>query len=786
MQKRLSIGLIIFSLFIICNFPMMVSAEADITIDAEAGFENKVKYNRGVPVQITASNSGTAFSGDLILDYSESYNIGAGLTVPLNLAAGETKTFQLSLPGMMDNSYSGSGAGNQTIFLYEGGWETGRSINFRGSKSLRPNYYNPEILFIAALTENADRLRGLGELQPIAGANAQVFYFNQQSDMPLPSDALAWDTLDYLIIDDFAYSDLPPETQQAVLMWLEQGGTILVGAGSNLEAATGNLAELLPLELSSPAETAVPLLENPVAAYEAELGDGARMILELDGRILAAEKTFGRGMVMQTAFSLGDEPVTSQQGYQQLLLDLLSSDQSGQYFQQSQSIKEQMSFEMGMANELFESFAVSKTAMFIIILLYIIIVVPILYIVLNKKGKREYAWMAIPAIAILASIGIFAAGAKDRIANPQIQQTGFFEVDIDGGLNGFYMNTLLSNRSGDYKFSSPSTTTMTATAGNQFSGGSRHDHAILENGSNASNLTIRNMRYWSVASIIGESHITGSGEFEIALSLENGNLSGTIRNAFPFAVHDAAIWTGTRLMSLGDFNPGEEKQVSEMVQTDLLQPVSPIGQTVGPQTMASEEELIEARKRSALSMSYEHLTQSASSPYLIAYTNDAIIPVILDSQEARVSAVHLLAQSFEPRVSFDGKFSISSDDFSIAVKPVDPQLAVQEYPDNRYFFGLEPGEYRVEYQLPSALMSGETAWSKLEIRSAPTDLEFSILRRDNGEFEVLPPGSADLSNNSGMYISNDGIIEIKIDKNEQTGYSEVTIPDIELEGEVQP
>ena len=650
MHKQISIGLIIFSVLIFCNFPMMASAEADITIDAEAGFQNKVKYNRGVPVEIKATNNGTAFSGDLVLDYSESYNIGAGITVPLDLAAGESKTLQLSLPGMMDNSYSG-GVANQTIFLYEDGWEQGRSIDFRGSKSLTPNYFNPEVLFVAAMTENADRLRGLGELLPVGGAKAQVFHFNKQSEMQLPTDALAWDTLDYLIIDDFPYSDLPDETQQAVMAWLEQGGKIIVGAGSNLEAAAGNLSDLLPLVLSSPEEKAVPGLEKPVAVYQADINDGVRVIIEEDATIFAAKRTVGAGTIIQTAFSIGDEPVVSQPGYEELLMNLFTAEQAATYFQQDQSIKERMSYEIGMVNELFESFAVSKTAMFLIILLYIIVVVPVLYIILTKRDKREYAWLAIPAVAILASLGIFAAGAKDRIANPQIQQTGFFEVDGDGGLSGYYMNTLLSNRSGDYQFSAPSTTTMTATSGDQFSGGSRHGNAILENGSQSSTLTVRDMRYWSVASIIGESYINGSGQFEVGLTLENGNLSGTVRNAFPFAVHDAAIWTGTRLLSLGDFNPGEEKQVAEMVQTDLLQPISPIGQILGSQPMASEEELVEARKQSALAMSYEHLTESASSPYLIAYTNDAIIPVTLESQEARVSAVHLLAQSFEPSLA---------------------------------------------------------------------------------------------------------------------------------------
>lgn len=776
---------IIFFVFIFCNFPMMASAEADITIDAEAGFQNKVKYNRGVPVQITASNSGSAFSGDLVLDYSESYNIGAGITVPLDLAAGESKTFQLSLPGMMDNSYAG-GAASQTIFVYEGSWQSGRSIEFRGSKSLTPNYFNPEVPFVAALTQNADRLRSLGAVVPAGGAKAQIFHFTGQSGRELPADALAWDTLDYLIIDEFAYSDLPESTQQAAMAWLEQGGKIIVGAGSNLESAVGNLAEFLPMKISAPTDTAVPGLENPIPVHPVEMNGESQTVLEEDGTVFAAKRAVGAGVIIQTAFSLGDEPVVSQPGYGELLSTLFAAEAAASYYQQDQSVKERMSYEIGMVNELFESFAVSKTAMFFIILLYIIVVVPILYLVLTKKDKRELAWLAIPAIAILASLGIFAAGAKDRIANPQIQQTGFFEVDGDGGLNGYYMNTLLSNRSGDYKFSAPASTTMTATSSDQFSDGSRHANAVLESGSQSSVLTVRDMRYWSVASIIGESYISDSGQFDINLSLESGTLSGAVRNAFPFAVEDAAIWTGTRLLALGDFNPGEEKQITETVQTDLLQPISPIGQTLGSQSMASEEELIEARKQSALSMSYEHLAESASSPYLIAYTKDAIIPVALETQEARVSAVHLLAQSFEPDLNFDGEVTINSDDFNIDVRAVNPQMGFQEYPDNAYFYGLEPGEYRVQYQLPKALVQSDVVWSGLKVLSSESAVEFSILRTDSAEFESLPDGTADFSNNSESYISATGIIEIRLNKNQQTGYSEVTIPKIEMEGEVQP
>lgn len=784
MHKRLAIGFIIFSLFIFCNFPAIVSAEADITIDAKAGFQNKVKYNRGVPVQITASNNGSAFSGDMVIDYAESYNIGSGLSVPLELETGETKTFNISLPGMQDPGYYG-GTVNQTIFLYEGGWEEGKSIKFSGSKSLKPNYYYADILFIGTLTQNADRLRSLPELFTSNNAKPEIFNFSQQGDMPLPFDELALDSLDYLIIDDYPYSDLSLETQQAVMSWLQQGGNIVVGAGSNLQASTGNLADMLPLQLSSSAETAIPGFENPVEVFQAELNDGGEILLEEDGRIFAAVTSEGAGKIYQTAFSLGNEMVTTQEGYGALMSTLLINEQTGQSFQTDQSIKERMTYEIGMTNELFESFAVSRTVMFLIIILYIILVVPVLYMVLVKKDKREFAWIAIPAISILASLGIFAAGAKDRIANPQIQQTAFYEVD-GGGLNGFYMNTLLSNRSGNYQFSSPVATTMTATSVNQFSNGNTHNNAVLQKGSGSSVLTVRDMRYWSVASIIGESYISGTGQFDIQLSLENGQLTGTVRNGFPFRVTDASIWTGTRLLALGDFNPDEEKQITEMIQRDLLQPISPISYGYGNQMIGSGEELLEARKQSALAMVYEHLENKSSTPYLIAYTSDAITPVSLVEQDARVSAVNLLAQSFEPNLNFEGDVVINSVNFSVDVTALSDQGYIENFPENPQFYGFEPGQYLIRYELPSTLADSDPDWSKLGIRSISADVEFAIFRLDTQEFEDLPAGSLDLTENISNYLSDDGAIEIRISKNAQNGYSEITLPQIELEGVVAP
>ena len=426
MQKRLlaffAFALLI-SLFLI---PQVSLAAPQITVDSSAGFQNKVKYEKGLPLQFTVTNQGSAFSGDLVLSYSETYNLGAGLAMPIELAEGETKTLQISASGLSDMYYTG-GPGDQSIFLFEGGWEEGNSIAFKGKKNIQPNYHSPGALFIASLTDNQDRLMPLKQLAVPASEGIEVIHLNQLKNFTLPTEAQAWDMIDYLVIDEFAYSDLPESTQQAILQWVQQGGNVVTGSTGNVAAELGNLSEYLPLDLTGAIEVSVPGLETPVPAYQATAKEGAAVKLQNNGQILAATRPIGSGSLTQMSFSLGDETVSGQKGYSQAMSNFFPATFNYNNSMGGQSILDYMSYEVGDVNELFESFQVSKPFILAVIFIYILLIVPVLYIVLKKKDRREYAWFIIPAVALLTSIGLFAFGAKDRIGNHKFSKPVFLK-----------------------------------------------------------------------------------------------------------------------------------------------------------------------------------------------------------------------------------------------------------------------------------------------------------------------------------------------------------------------
>ncbi|MGE6413705.1 hypothetical protein ACQKDD_06025 [Planococcus kocurii] len=785
MHKRL-LAFFVFALFMsLFTMPQPSLAAPQITIDSSAGFQNKVKYEKGLPLQFTVTNEGSAFSGDLVLSFSETYNLGAGMALPIDLAEGESKTLQIASSGLSDMYYSGAPS-DQSIFLFEGGWEKGKSIKFKGKKTIQPSYYTPMSLFVATLTDNPDRLSPLKQLNVATSEGIEVFHLNQLKEFTLPTEVQAWDMIDYLVIDEFAYSDLPASTQKAVLQWIQQGGHVVTGSTTNLQAELGNLSEYLPLELADVTGVKVPGLETAVPVFQATVKEGATAKLQKDGQVFAATQSVGSGSLTQMSFSLGDETVSTQKGYSQMMSSFFPAVATNSNSMGGQSILDYMTYEVGSVNELFESFEVSKPFILAIVLLYILLIVPVLYIVLKKKDKREYAWVIIPAVAVLTSIGLFAFGAKDRIGNPQIQQTGFFEVDADSGLKGYYVNSLLSNRGGNYQFTAPASTTMTSRIANEFSSTEPYLSAMLERGATNSQMTLRDMRYWSVQSIMGQSYIEDSGDFAIDLTVADEKITGTIQNNFPFAVEEISIWTGTRLMDVGKLNPGETLKVNETVQSAILSPAAPVGQSYAYQPVANVKELEKARRQTLLSTSFEQLSKNGKSPYVIAYTKDAIVPITLENQRASVESVHLIAQSFKPQLTLEGDITLNVDALTLDLVAANNTGFFENVSNDPYLYYFEPGEFDLTYTLPEEIELKKSTWTELALTKTAQNVTVSLFNVDSGSYEEITETNPKFAEKAKQYIGPEGAIKLKLKVTESSSNPEVVVPKVKLKGVIAP
>lgn len=768
------------------------SAAATLEVKATAGVSGKAKYQSVVPLQVTVKNNGADFSGDMAINSSNSYEAASALVVPIDIAAGEEKTFTFYLDGLADYSYSDT----DLFAFYEGSIEKGKKIAYKGTKRLQSNFLDPSSTFIYTLTDKSDRLSALLRLSTfVAQSNVEVFNINQLKDYTLPEDSQGLAMANVIVVDEVAIADLTPKQQEALLKWVQDGGTLLLGAADQINATAGVFKEYLPLSLSQEmtaisAEALTKLsgggiFIQPISVYSATSSEGSLPVLTENNEVLAAKKKVGSGEVIQTTFSLGDQPLASMDGYGALLakvINIQSISQQGM-MRQGQSPLDQISYELRNINELFPSFEVSVSYMLIVIILYILIIGPILYFVLKKADKREHAWWIIPSISVVLSIVLFIVGAKDRIVQPQVQQSAFYKVNEDNSVNGYYVESILTNRSGDFVVNADQNTTAVALRNyNNFTGtmGPLHETSYIKENASGSTLTLRDLSYWSVQSFGGKTSAQNIGKMDIDITLKNEKLIGTVKNNFPFALKDVTLISGVKEVKLGDIEANGTLQVNKELKTTVLQKPS-IFNNYNYSYPSKKDEVnpmrIERMKTLALP-----LVEKDNQPILTAWTDQAVVGVELETS-ANMSPITMLVQPFKGKVELTGPFTMKRNNFSYSVEPLSANGYYEKIEEELNKWYLSEGLYEVTMTMPDQFMDAVESLNELTISNKDVSrMQLSIWNNETNIYEPLVDTKQVFTDKVSTYFNQDGELRIEIKYGPDPSGEQTKLPDIELKG----
>lgn len=768
------------------------SAAATLEVKATAGVSGKAKYQSVVPLQVTVKNNGADFSGDMAINSSNSYEAASALVVPIDIAAGEEKTFTFYLDGLADYSYSDT----DLFAFYEGSIEKGKKIAYKGTKRLQSNFLDPSSTFIYTLTDKSDRLSALLRLSTfVAQSNVEVFNINQLKDYTLPEDSQGLAMANVIVVDEVAIADLTPKQQEALLKWVQDGGTLLLGAADQINATAGVFKEYLPLSLSQEmtaisAEALTKLsgggiFTQPISVYSATSSEGSLPVLTENNEVLAAKKKVGSGEVIQTTFSLGDQPLASMDGYGALLakvINIQSISQQGM-MRQGQSPLDQISYELRNINELFPSFEVSVSYMLIVIILYILIIGPILYFVLKKADKREHAWWIIPSISVVLSIVLFIVGAKDRIVQPQVQQSAFYKVNEDNSVNGYYVESILTNRSGDFVVNADQNTTAVALRNyNNFTGtmGPLHESSYIKENASGSTLTLRDLSYWSVQSFGGKTSAQNIGKMDIDITLKNEKLTGTVKNNFPFALKDVTLISGVKEVKLGDIEANGTLQVNKELKTTVLQKPS-IFNNYNYSYPSKKDEVnpmrIERMKTLALP-----LVEKDNQPILTAWTDQAVVSVELETS-ANMSPITMLVQPFKGKVELTGPFTMKRNNFSYSVEPLSANGYYEKIEEELNKWYLSEGLYEVTMTMPDQFMDAVESLNELTISNKDVSrMQLSIWNNETNIYEPLVDTKQVFTDKVSTYFNQDGELRIEIKYGPDPSGEQTKLPDIELKG----
>jgi hypothetical protein len=764
------------------------AANTEIKITLDEGFGGKVKRGKGFPLRIKLENTGESFSGDLLISYHPSYNTGGAVSVDVELPAGSTKEYLVSIPGMTEDHPS-IYQNIPSLTLYHGDWKNGKKVSFKGEDTLKPKFIDMNSKVVGVLSEKYDRLK---ELRTLPSMSIQMIELKKEA---LPNQATGLEMLDYLLVDEYEVSELNAQQQKAIKDWIYNGGVLIAGAAPDASQSYGDLYSLLPMKSEKETTGTADFLQGTKDSqpdfkelnfFTGPLEKGSAVITKSGELPVTLKKEYGSGAILQTAFSLGDEPLSSWKGYSTwfggFLKDASSASTGSNPY--AQDYLDQLYWEFAEANEFFPASNFSVGQLMGLFAGYIIVIVPVLYFVLRKLDKREHSWWIIPSIAFLMAAVVFGIGAKDRISQPQLNQMGIFKVN-NQLLTGYQASTLLSNKSGEYTLSMPKGEFNAVVHSNNSSTFDPLRGGIMAEKVKNNEIIFPVVDYWSSKTIYGKAQTQITEKFTADLTLKDKRLTGTVTNGFEYDFEELSVWSGNEAIKLGPLKKGETLKVDKTTKQSLLtRPYS--GSFNGAYPSNRNNDISQFKKERMEFASSTFLLGDVTQPVLAGTTKDAVIDVTIDGKKEKQNNTNLILQPFEAINEFSGSFTLKDGMMAQDWNVIEGQIYEKGMGGSHTEIMLEDGEYEYILNLPKQLADKSYSLEEISIRINSHAVQYSVKNHKTAEWLPIEPDQRSLKltkDNLSQFISKEGKLILKLNKSAQ-GDPYVQLPAITIKGEV--
>lgn len=389
------------------------SGEALIELDVDAGFDGVYRENLWFPVQVTVGNNGDNLNGRVVVRPERSRGVSGQYVLPLDLPSGSRKTDILYVTA--DATLT-----NLVVELLDEGNNV-LAEQVIAMRSLLPSDQLYVVLtqsVAGSIDMSGARARGMGASQT-----------NWEVDN-LPDNPAALKAVNALVFTDIDTTTLSLRQADTLEAWVAGGGHLIVTGGPNWQMTADGLLDLLPFSPER-AETVDDL--TPLAAYIANperltdetviaagtLRDDAQLLVETgSGLPLLARRTIGDGTVDYLTADPNITPLRGWAGLNDLWYTLIVNAAplpSWSYdFTQWNNASN--------ASEILPGIDVLPSVLPIcgFLALYIALIGPVNYVVLNRFNRRELAWVTIPLLIVVFSVLAYVVGGELRGTQPSV------------------------------------------------------------------------------------------------------------------------------------------------------------------------------------------------------------------------------------------------------------------------------------------------------------------------------------------------------------------------------
>lgn len=770
------------------------ATSSGIELKTEAGIQGVIKDGKWMRVRVTLTNHlKPNLKGELSFTLLQP-NGGTNLSYiyPVELPINTPIIVDMTVPGMAYDK------NNNFIQFHEGKSSSGDLIPFLTSKPyLEANSSMNTIMGV--LARDPDTFNFMPILNQ-KGYNIQVVSFSEDQ---LPEQSMQLDALDYLLINDVATGGWSETRRQAVLTWVQRGGTLILSGGagySKTAEAFGNLVPMKPegttelhsLESLNQIGEGKPLdLSAPVTLSTGTLQENTAVTLVENRMALAAQRDYGKGQIVYAAFDPSLEPLASWSGSPALWARILSSSLMVTMPGMGQPIGyNNTNWQINNLLNYFPSIAPPSLSLLIILFaVYILLVAPALYLLLKKFDRREWAWWIIPLVSLVSSAVIFTVGASDK-STTLAHSLRIVELSGEGDSVRSASAAVFVPRGGTVKATfEPNVTLLPYPDDSNYGGtgnlGTNPNNQFVRTEQEGMTAIWNDVPYWSVRKTWLQVEASNEqGRFDISTSLSSGNLNVQVTNQTGADLRDLNVLFNGSVFPLQDMKKGEASQlVIPMNYTNRNGNYFDYGHQVFPQTSNNQDKFTRERGLINAYMNDNQGKTIRNNPVVVGFSSDNEAWFSVNGKKPKSDNLTLWMQDLKLNVS--DKSTILLLPGSLTPTITRNSLKSYMYDHNSGQVQGSNGEMEFEYVLPwteNASYDELTIYNNGFVQNGQTKL--SIWNEAQQRFDPLvdaatltPPDPA------ASYITVTSTIRMKIETTAQISFQ---MPSIGLNGKVKP
>ncbi|MEK3733813.1 hypothetical protein MKX64_15545 [Paenibacillus sp. FSL M8-0334] len=759
------------------------TANADapkIQIQTELGYKGKLKEGKWNPLKITLT-SDQDIAGDIVVQIQSYQGMGieSSYVQYVELPKDTPKEVVIGIPGGYLNK------DNNQILFYEKSYTEGQPIPFDlGRNYLQSSQYSGAL--IAVLSDDPDTMNFMNALNGRGNSLNTVPLKAEE----LPDQAQLLNGLDVLVINNFASDTLSAAQQEAIAHWVSEGGTLVLSGGAGYVKSAAPFADIAPVQWTGTTTVqSLPELEKlggkPLSLQEsytistATPVEGAESQLEGNGNPLIVSKSQGMGQVMYAAYDLALEPVASWGGHADAwasilrgALPLVNPGGMGYYQPMLESL--------GYVTEYFPSLKMPSFQLLLWMLIgYAVIVGPLLYFILKKVDKREWAWLLIPALAVVASGTVYTVGSSDR-TEEMAHTINVIEMDGEGSALKSSVSAFFSPRSGNYTLEFPKNTYLRAGGSSNSFGGSRlgDNNTYIRAAENETLLEFRNMPQWS----LGKVYMQGQGYNEAGKLTSDirldaaGQIVGQVTNETKSDLENVVLVMGGKAYRMGDIKQGESAEVPQ----DKAQILTTNHQNLSNLLYPYTNNDVYNREREVLSMySYSPTNIDKTSTYIFGWSKDHLTNYTRAGKEVSSDQLNFWVQPIQMG------WALNEGEITIPYGFLTPEVTQVNSPIfGTYVHGVELGQGTMIMEFP-LLPGDDVKYSEISIKGTrvPGVATMELWNASSGEWEPMTQQNSVhvIADNPEQYIVNNKI-RIMISTSDHVNFM---MPELSLKGESQ-